>query len=492
MLKMMRQIDRPTENDNLIYLKTVKPHKIVREDQLVDPYVANTLTEILGSNCLEYYKDYTRSFYTLEGHYKNLWLYDRLITSRPRSYAYETAVMHTRERFKLPTPATAYNWDEIGRVPFIPSTAAGWGYIGKKGDAGNHALAISKAVGNYYGWVEQQPTWRYTPDLAWTRTQLGTFENPKIRNVWGKAFHNILLEGLTAYPLIRSYQEWTNTPIVIGIHLYKRLPHLIHEVMYPENEENDINYGVGIDFKSFDSCPQPWLIEDGFNILRDNIIIKDKEVENTFRYTKEFFTKTPVIMPDGRLWLKQSGLPSGSYYTQLMGSVMNHIIITYIQLRYWGRPWNTYVLGDDSIFGLPVELGYPDLQQIAKYGQELGFTIHPDKVIVATRPDEMEFLGHEARGLRVDRDTAKMLRLALFSEHPVPSPTMSIARMKGLLIDSALNNTPLLRLTEYMIMKYRTEGGLEQHAEDKNWLNAVLGINLPPKDIDIVKAWTIT
>lgn len=488
MYKMIHSIDRPT-NNTLVYLTQVGPHRIKKEPQLRDPYVEAALIDLLGDLSLTEFKDYTRSYYTLEGHYGNLWFYDRPFRPRINDICYEIAKQVTAEAFRLPHRVSSISWDSLATVPYIRGSGAGYGYVGKKGDGTNHAIAIGRAVGHLRSWQERQPAWRYTPDLAWTRTQLGTFERPKIRNVWGKAFHNIILEGMNAYPLINAYQYWEHSPMVVGIHLYKQLPVVIHNIL---QDGDDPQIGIGIDFKSFDSTPQPWMIHDAFNILAQNINFVDPEGLLAWRYAEEFFIDTPVIMPDGRMWLKKLGVPSGSYFTQLIDSVINHIVITYIQLKIWKRPFSLKVLGDDSAFGLPIEFGWPDLNLIAHHANTLDFIVHPDKVVVATRPDEMEFLGHVARGTRVDRDTAKMLRLALYPEYPVPSPDLSVARMKGLLVDSGLNNWPIINLINYMTIKYHTEGGSQFSHDDRNWLQGVVRLDVIPSEIDIVKAWTLT
>lgn len=152
----------------------------------------------------------------------------------------------------------------------------------------------------------------------------------------GEAFHNILLEGLCAEPLIRAYQQ-LGDPIVTGIHTHKRLPAVVFDILRGQDTDgHELRYGVGTDFKAFDSCPQEWLIRDAFSILRDNIIIDDEMTQHAREHSIEFFINTPVVMPDGRMWLKRLGIPSGSYFTQLVGSVVNLIAQTYVQLRIWG------------------------------------------------------------------------------------------------------------------------------------------------------------
>lgn len=226
MFRMARQseLDRPTFN-SLKYLTRVAPHKITRYPLLVDEFVRESLEELMGTNTVEEFGQYTRSFYTLEGHYANLWKYDIPITGRPNDPVLERAIEATSQAFRLNTKARAISWHNLEAVPFIPSSSAGWGYVGKKGDSGNHEKAISKAVSSLLWWLETKENrtprpFRYRPDLAWTRTQMATFEGPKIRHVWGEAFENVILEGITASPLIKAYQQ-VGYPMPIGINIYR-------------------------------------------------------------------------------------------------------------------------------------------------------------------------------------------------------------------------------------------------------------------------------
>lgn len=197
-------------------------------------------------------------------------------------------------------------------------------------------------------------------------------------------------------------------------------------------------------------------------------------------------------MPDGRLWLKRVGVPSGSYYTQIIDSVCNLIVTYYAQLKEYGRIFRTYVLGDDSLFGVPIDLPYPDPQLFQPHFEKLGMTLSLAKCIVATRADQLEFLGHVARGIRVDRDTAELLRLALFPEHPVSGPAMSLTRITGLLVDSALCSWSIIYLHQAMHAKYRNmilpSEDVFPH-ESANWLQSVVGLTAPPSELSLIKTW---
>lgn len=487
-------MDRPT-NQTLQYLTRVKPHRIVKDPFLVDPYVLESLGELLGADPVEEFGRYTRSFYTLEGHYENLWKYDRAILPKPDDPLLTQAIEYTRLQYKLPQKVRSLPWDDLKQVPFIPHSSAGWGYIGKKGAPGNHDKAIRRAVSSLYWWMETDPNrqpFRYRPDLAWTRTQLAKPDHPKIRHVWGEAFENVILEGITAAPLIEAYRAFSS-PMIIGTHLYRRLPIIISQTL--SDPLGNPQIGVGLDVSSFDSSVQPWLIRECFNIIEENIEFTGLMERASFEYTKHFFIRRPIVMPDGRMWLKKVGVPSGSYYTQLVDSIANSIVNAYAQLKVYGTTFPTYVLGDDSLFGVPRDLGFPDLDRFAEAFKSIGMTLSPDKCIVTQRADELQFLGHCARHTRLHRDSADLIRLALYPEFPVTGPAMSMTRIVGLLLDSTMTDWPILYLYRYMKIKYGRQFEEEDPSfdnDDKHWLMTVVGLTTRPKLLDELQCFTIT
>lgn len=471
---------------------------IHREGGLIDQFAYECLTDLIGEDKITEYHGYSRSYYTLEGHYSNLWNFDQKILPKPIDTDLNEAIQYVREVFRLEKPITSIPWHRLDLVPFVPNTSAGWGYKGKKGDKGNQEEAIRRAVSSLNWWLEgprsQRGPFRYHPDLAWTRTQLGSYENPKIRHVWGQAFENILIEGMTAAPLIEAYRQ-RGKPIVVGINMYRRLPLIIQGVLNPNNSPDDLRIGVGLDVKSFDASVQPWLINESFEILRQNIIFTGYMEEAAFEYSKYFYVHRPVVMPDGRMWIKHIGVPSGSYFTQLIGSIANAIVCAYAQKKIYGQFFDTWVLGDDSLFGIPRSFGFPDLYEFEKHFKELNFTLSPNKCIVSCRPEELEFLGHGARGCRVTRDEVKVLRMVLYPEHPVMGPSMSMSRIVGSLLDSALTDWSILHLYRYMKSKYRMlykEEYTQFSHDDKDWLVSVVGVDEPPSLIDELRVFTAT
>lgn len=163
----MTELDRPTHN-TLQYLTTVRPHHIRRDPWLIDKWTHETLSELLGYDAVEEFGRHTRSFYSLEGHYENLWSYDRPILKKPNDKYLEMAILQARRAFRLERPITSLSFADLRQVPFINNSGAGYGYIGQKGDPGNLDKAISRA---HYS-LET-----HAPDLAWTpvHPRLDTF-----------------------------------------------------------------------------------------------------------------------------------------------------------------------------------------------------------------------------------------------------------------------------------------------------------------------------
>lgn len=161
------------------------------------PFPSELISELTGYSC---------SFYTLVGHYFNLWKYDQDIVDKPDDPNLDEAIEYVTQLYKLEEPVTSHSWDKLSAVPFIPTSSSGWGFIGKKGDPGNHQEAIRRAVLHLNWWLEGTRSlcgpFRYHPDLAWTRTQLSQVDAPKVCHVWGKAFGNRILQGITGAAVI--------------------------------------------------------------------------------------------------------------------------------------------------------------------------------------------------------------------------------------------------------------------------------------------------
>ncbi len=73
--------------------------------------------------------------------------------------------------------------------------------------------------------------------------------------------------------------------------------------------------------------------------------------------------------------------------------------------------FSTYILVDDSLFGVPYQFGYPDIGQIKQHAQHLGLSLSSSKAIITARAKELHFLGHTAWFNKVLRLREELLKL---------------------------------------------------------------------------------
>jgi hypothetical protein len=173
---------------------------------------------------------------------------------------------------------------------------------------------------------------------------------------------------------------------------------------------------VSLDFSGFDSTVPVQLVEAAFSILSTHFDQWNDEERRCWSVVRHYFTNTPIAMPDGCMYVKRRGVPSGSYFTQLIGSVVNFIAVQYAHHRMYGttlHPSKVLVLGDDCTFGA---VENPDMEAFAQSLAELGLRINLQKTVVSRFGEPLPFLGHEwICGLKF-RDVHELAKRAVFPE----------------------------------------------------------------------------
>lgn len=247
------------------------------------------------------------------------------------------------------------------------------------------------------------------PCISYHRVQHGRErQGPKTRLVWGYPLSMTLLEAQYARPLIDWFLA-ERTPMAFGLHRHELAARLVRI------ENSSLRYCL--DFSSYDASLHPSLISFAFQVLKTHFrMVDDKAWESIVHY----FIHTRIILPDGMVYQKHQGVPSGSYFTQLVDSICNFLILQYVSFRLDGQPIQqdkVLVLGDDSIFGMAT---YHPLVLIAKVVGELGVKMNAIKSVLAKKTSELsEFLGHVwFRGV-VNRDAREIAQRMAFPEKPL-------------------------------------------------------------------------
>lgn len=231
---------------------------------------------------------------------------------------------------------------------------------------------------------EKQPE----PCLAFKRTQF----NDKTRLIWGFPYSMTVIEGLLARPLIEKFKGGC-TPMAFAMPTVC-LGTKLRVAAYHKD------WAYSIDMSSFDSSIAASLIHKAFVILRSWFDLSEVEpvsgatVGDLFDIVERYFIHTPIVMPDGYLYLgKRHGVPSGSYFTQIIDSIVNTIIGGTIASRFnmFVSRREIFVLGDDLLMWSDRDLS---LKKIASYASSyFGVEFHPDKSEKFHYDEAVHYLG---------------------------------------------------------------------------------------------------
>ncbi|AVK59490.1 RdRP [Wuhan fly virus 6] len=257
------------------------------------------------------------------------------------------------------------------------------------------------------------------PDcLAYVRSHVANIGENKVRAVWGYPATITFGEAMFAIPLIRAYQKYRR-PIAYGYETALGGALKITERFSPYQ-----NF-AGLDFKKFDKTVPRWLIEVSFDILASNIDFvhyEDYGVADArrniimYEYIKSYFINTTIRTANGLRFKKSSGIASGSYFTQLVGSVANYILCQWMCLEQHGHfAKDILVQGDDSLFATSAVF---KLDHGFEMMSSIGMELNREKSQITTELGSMKFLGYKI-GFGVPSKTREEWMTALlFPETP--------------------------------------------------------------------------
>lgn len=215
------------------------------------------------------------------------------------------------------------------------------------------------------------------PCVAFKRTQ----KNNKTRLVWGYPLEMTIMEARFARPLIEQFKR-RRTPMAFGLMKGTLGAHIHRRIVDPTGTI------VALDYSKFDSTISKSMIKQAFRILSTWFEHDDLEEYGWDTLIKYFIT-TPIVMPDGHLYTgKNHGVPSGSYFTQIIDSIVNVALCFSLARRFdFQLDWKSlFVLGDDVLMNVN---GQVDLNEWKQYLSQYGLKINVDKTLL----DEPHFLG---------------------------------------------------------------------------------------------------
>ena len=231
------------------------------------------------------------------------------------------------------------------------------------------------------------------PCLAGVRTQAGKYG----RLIWGYPLMMTILEGVVARPLLNHLKRDRNTPLAfgktsaeLGIRMRKAMGHN--------------SYYVSMDASKFDATVTAGVIKHAFSAFKtwfdlDQEVGYGKTVSDVFDLIENYFIHTPIVMPseDGpKLFRgKRHGVPSGSYFTQLVDSYANVAMIGTLDFKFKLQIQldEVLVLGDDMLFFTRKK---PQLKKYARVlSKKFHMIVNTNKSADGLVSESIHFLGRE-------------------------------------------------------------------------------------------------
>lgn len=268
------------------------------------------------------------------------------------------------------------------------------------------------------------------PCIAYKRTQKGG----KTRLVWGYPLEMTIMEARFARPLIDTFSRM-RTPMAFGMSKCE-LGARIHR--YVVDAPGKV---VALDYSKFDTTISATMINQAFRIL-STWFSKEDRLRLGWKTIGKYFVTTPIVMPNGHLYTgKRHGVPSGSYFTQMIDSIVNVALMYALAHRFNFRfnAESLLVLGDDVIVNVN---GPVSLERWSQFLKSRGMILNVQKTML----DEPHFLGAFWYKGKPDAPIQELVNKAVFPENFRLYGTTPHAGAESVLRSYASNYLSAIRL----------------------------------------------
>lgn len=345
-------------------------------------------------------------------------------TPRPKDNLLDLAISAVRRDFQLPQRVKMLHLNEVFQQDLpIWSASPGlpWRQLGyrTKGDVRRDPDAVSQ-IRRFWHFIKRGARYSAPDSLCYVRSHLVPVGESKIRAVWGYPATMTFGEAVFALPLIDGFKRHVQGFIGYGYETavggFKRLWRRFcgRKRFYC------------VDFKSFDKSVPEWLIDIAFDILETNVDfvhyqgygVADARLNHRmWCYIRDYFKNTTIRLCNGERYVKRSGVASGSYFTQLIDSVVNAILVNWWSLRLSGvYPEDYLVFGDDSLVALTTSVDIDDIDEMM---QEIGMKVNMKKSFTTKLLEKCYFLGYYVGKNGIPyKDEVDLLASLYYPEHP--------------------------------------------------------------------------
>ena len=161
------------------------------------------------------------------------------------------------------------------------------------------------------------------------------------------------------------------------------------------------------------------------------------------------------MLPDGSIYAKTHGIPSGTYFTQAIGSIVNYIAVMTLNYYFGWNAQRVKVLGDDSSFLCPNGRNKVNADATADAAwSAFGFVLSREKLRVATCQKERKFLGYQVQAYRYERPTLDWFKMVLYPERDVEFLEQSASRVFAFYLLGGVNDVEYCSFFKDYINRY--------------------------------------
>lgn len=341
---------------------------VVKEIFKDDPVVLKALDDsIHDSNCTKQFMDVSKTYSQMEGFYEpepknGLWL---------KSVRVACALVKESMKPRLLTPLRLKVVSDLDDIWTNPKASAGAISIGSsKREAKQSCFEAARRIkrlladGSSFDQL-------LIPALPFHRSQISKFltednvYDPKSlekkdRLVWGLDGATVSVEGQYAQPLIEHLSHnWFN-------YAGGKTPRDLRDnIRLCANRKN---FWASVDFSKFDQTVPSWLIRWAFSVVKD---FYDPKYHRELDFICYNFINTLIAIPGEGITQKHKGIPSGSNFTQIIGSMCNAVmVLSFIASQSPNQEFQACMDYVRSVVKIP---GFPELAIFAMGDDDLVF-----------------------------------------------------------------------------------------------------------------------
>lgn len=338
-----------------------------------------------------------RSPVYLESLRESVLAYDKEDFKHPDPVALRAAYLVVKRKFRLPQYARVISLETVldgnsevssmyTRSPCLPWITYGFK---TKQDVYQDPESRSSII-NFVDHVQRGQDPKPADVACFARSHLydPTDSEPKVRATWGFSATVIALEAMFAMPLINMWKSYVG-PWAYGYETARGG----HRKISTERPQGMIHT---TDFSHFDSSASKEIINLAFDILEEYIDftslpdVSAVRLLNQWTWIRKNFCVCTIRLPDGERFRKHTGVPSGSYFTNMIDTIVNAIVINFIFMKNGNPILYEKYLGDDSFIVTERGISHFALLQGAR---QCGFEVNLKKSKMSDKLTDHQFLG---------------------------------------------------------------------------------------------------